>query len=547
MPFQSRIRTGKRLFLVLSLLLIVTDGLFVWINRHSDQEQLHRQLDVESEHLRRLFETQLTATATRMQQTAAYIAMDRDVQQLFLKGQLAVEAEGGGTGGAKAAEARQALLQRLQGPWEKMQEEYDTRQLHFVFGEQATSFLRLHATERYGDPLAAVRFAIRDAIAQRKPTMGYESGRVFSGIRGVVPVFAHNQSDDTETFAGVLEAGTSFSVMLQQLEKASGTHFTVLLHRNHLQQILFPERLREAEASGHFHGDWFIESTTSANTRQLLDSPVVKASLAHRDVSILKLGNENFAIFTFPLRDYLGGVELQRPAAGTVLAWRSIDAEVAQQRHNLVVNLFYAFGAFLLIEILLYSGIRLTTRHLNGIIEQQTEELRKQAIHDRLTGLYNRHHLDEAFSRECARARRYREPLSIAILDLDHFKRVNDEHGHLVGDKVLADFAHLIGQNLRAADLVFRYGGEEFLILLANTPQHSAREACEHIRISLMESSVGGLPVGSVTVSVGVTTMSVDEPHDLGQLLQRADSALYRAKSSGRNRVEEEKPDSVRE
>jgi diguanylate cyclase (GGDEF)-like protein len=541
MPFQSRIRTGKRLFLILSFLLIVTDGLFVWINRHSDQEELYRQLHVESDHLRHLFEIQVTATATRMQQTAAYIAMDRDVQQLFLKGRLAVEAEGGGAGRTRAAEARQALLQRLQSPWEKMQREYDTRQLHFVFGEQATSFLRLHATDRYGDPLASARFVIRDAIIQRKPTMGYESGRIFSGIRGVVPVFAHTQRDDTETFVGVLEAGTSFSVMLQQLEKASSTHFAVLLHRDHLEEILFPERLRAAEATGHFHGDWFIESTTSANAPALLDSPEVKSSLSHHDVSTLKAGNENFAIYSFPLRDYLGGIESQRAAVGTVLAWRSIDAEVALQRHHLVVNLFYAFGAFLLIEVLLYSGIRLTTRHLNGIIEQQTEELRKQAIHDRLTGLYNRHHLDEAFSRECARAMRYREPLSIAILDLDHFKRVNDEHGHLVGDQVLADFAHLIGQNLRAADLVFRYGGEEFLILLANTPQHSAREACEHIRTSLMESSVGGLPIGNITVSIGVTTMNVGESPELGLLLQRADSALYRAKASGRNRVEEEK------
>ena len=547
MPFQSRIRTGKRLFLILSILLIVSDALFVWINRYSDQEQFHQQLDMESEHLNRLFETQIAATATRMQQTAAYIAMDHDVQQLFLKGRLAVDAEGGGPGGAKAAEARQALLQRLQGPWEKMQEEYDTRQLHFVFDEHATSFLRLHAPERFGDPLASVRFTIRNALAQRKPTMGYEPGRIFSGIRGVVPVYAQAPRDGSEIFVGVLEAGTSFTVMLQQMEKASGTHFAVLLHRKHLEEILFPERLHDAEASGHFHGEWFIESTASPNTRELLDTAAVQASLARHDVFTLDREGEPFAIFSFPLRDYLGGIDPQRPAVGSVLAWRSIAAEAAQQRHNLVVNLFYAIGALVLIEILLYSGIRLTTRHLNGIIERQTEELRNQAIHDRLTGLYNRFHLDEAFTREAARVMRYHEPLSIAILDLDHFKLVNDEHGHLVGDQVLADFAYLIGQRLRAADLVFRYGGEEFLILLANTPEHSAREACEHIRTSLMESSVGGLPIGNVTVSIGVTTMSMTKPEELSQLLQRADSALYRAKSSGRNRVEEEVPDSVRE
>jgi len=540
MPLSS-LRTARRLFFVLSVLLILTDALFVWINMRAAQTQIHQQFHVESDQLRRLFDSQLASTATRMQQTAAYIAMDRDVQQLFLQGTQAVEAEGGGAGGVKAARARQALLQQLQEPWKKMQDEYDTRQLDFEYGEQATSFLRLHAPEHFGDALAPTRFAVRDAIQQRKPTMGFEIGRIVSGIRGVVPVSAHPHGTDKPVFIGVLEAGTSFSVMLQQLEAASGTHMAVLLHREPLMASLFAEQMHAIEGTGNLIGDWFIESSSSQDVRSFISAPEVQWCLAHDDVTTFRTGSHHYAVFSFPLRDYQGVQDPKRPAVGAVLAWRDIDDELAQLNKMLLVNLVYALGAFLLIEVLLYSGIRITTRHLDGIIEQQTEELRNQAIHDRLTGLYNRYHLDDAFRRECARAQRYREPLSIAILDLDHFKRVNDEHGHLVGDNVLADFAHLIGQRLRAADLVFRYGGEEFLIMLGNTPVGSAREVCEHIRTLLMTSSVGGLPKGSVTVSIGVTTMNVDEVCDLGQLLDRADSALYRAKGAGRNRVEEGK------
>jgi diguanylate cyclase (GGDEF)-like protein len=127
-------------------------------------------------------------------------------------------------------------------------------------------------------------------------------------------------------------------------------------------------------------------------------------------------------------------------------------------------------------------------------------------------------------------ARRHGHPLSIAILDLDHFKRVNDSHGHKVGDDVLVAAAHAMGTHLRAEDQLGRLGGEEFLVLLPDTDGEAAGHVAEKLRA---EVAAAPSPV-AVTVSIGVATWDGEAPEDL---LHRADEALYAAKEAGRDRV----------
>jgi diguanylate cyclase (GGDEF)-like protein len=144
---------------------------------------------------------------------------------------------------------------------------------------------------------------------------------------------------------------------------------------------------------------------------------------------------------------------------------------------------------------------------------------------------------------QLATARRFRQPLSALMLDVDHFKSVNDRFGHAVGDQVLRALADRCRTALRSIDILGRYGGEEFAILLPGTPQHPAASVlAERIRGRICESPVhtdaGNIPI---TVSVGVAGM-LDESHDLGELLKRADQSLYLAKQQGRNRVVEDLP-----
>ncbi|HLD68853.1 MAG TPA: histidine kinase N-terminal 7TM domain-containing protein [Pseudomonas sp.] len=164
-------------------------------------------------------------------------------------------------------------------------------------------------------------------------------------------------------------------------------------------------------------------------------------------------------------------------------------------------------------------------------------QLQEQALCDPLTGLYNRRYLDDFFARELSRAQRQRSPLALALIDLDHFKWLNDQHGHLVGDDVLKSVAQHLRNSLRSSDAVFRIGGEEFLLILPGAHADEARCRLESLCRELASSplpSRGGDQV--VTLSAGVAIWPA-QGDSLDELLHAADVALYQAKREGRNRV----------
>lgn len=166
------------------------------------------------------------------------------------------------------------------------------------------------------------------------------------------------------------------------------------------------------------------------------------------------------------------------------------------------------------------------------------EEIQQVAIRDSLTGVYNRRGLFEVAEREIARAQRYQRPFSVCLIDIDHFKRVNDTYGHLVGDEVLLKLAQRLNQNLRSIDLLGRFGGEEFIILAVENDLDAARllaeRLCRMIAARPIYTSKGKI---SITLSIGVAELS-DNIRDLPSLIQAADQALYFAKNSGRNQVQ---------
>jgi diguanylate cyclase (GGDEF)-like protein len=164
-------------------------------------------------------------------------------------------------------------------------------------------------------------------------------------------------------------------------------------------------------------------------------------------------------------------------------------------------------------------------------------ELQIQSITDSLTGLFNRRHLFALAEREFQRARRFGRPLSVIMLDVDHFKQVNDTHGHAVGDQVLAEVARRLRSSIRAIDLIGRYGGEEFVLVLPETELPGAGLLGERLRLALANTPVPTLsgPL-AVTASLGVASTQPDVA-DVATLINRADQALYAAKEAGRNRV----------
>lgn len=178
------------------------------------------------------------------------------------------------------------------------------------------------------------------------------------------------------------------------------------------------------------------------------------------------------------------------------------------------------------------NTVATTIAELDGVMRK----LRQQATTDQLTGLGNRRWLTERIAIEQTRAEREKVPISVVLFDLDHFKKINDGHGHDVGDRVLMAVGEVIRDNLRRYDLAARIGGEEFCLVLPKTRAGEAEAIAERFRVQLEKLLIEPLPRGRVTASFGVYEST---PCDSMQaMLLQADRALYRAKETGRNRVQ---------
>lgn len=187
-------------------------------------------------------------------------------------------------------------------------------------------------------------------------------------------------------------------------------------------------------------------------------------------------------------------------------------------------------------ELQLSDALELSEQRLTTITNLH-ELLREQALRDPLTGLYNRRYLDEFFGLEIARAHRQSQAMALALIDLDHFKQLNDEHGHLIGDDLLKSVALFLVKNLRASDVLFRIGGEEFLVILTDVDVEDVRQ-----RIGKLCSDFAAIPMDTrhgtlhLTFSAGVAIWPT-QGETLDELIHYADEALYRAKAAGRNCV----------
>jgi len=162
----------------------------------------------------------------------------------------------------------------------------------------------------------------------------------------------------------------------------------------------------------------------------------------------------------------------------------------------------------------------------------------EMATRDQLTGLYNRRYFMENLEREVARAKRYATALTLCMIDLDHFKNVNDSYGHSAGDSVLSGIGRLLNESARESDFMCRYGGEEFILILPSTDLEGARNVCERLRKRVEEArfEYDTMKI-RITISIGMTEYSPSDDRPLSDLISVADNALYQAKREGRNRV----------
>jgi diguanylate cyclase (GGDEF)-like protein len=260
-----------------------------------------------------------------------------------------------------------------------------------------------------------------------------------------------------------------------------------------------------------------------------------------------------FGIFRLNREDFLRLTVLALAGYAVVVAADLLVRDVP-------VNLFAEAVRFLVLASCLLwcaffgshvAQLRATLRRQNDALQQHVKDARRIAERDHLTSAYNRRYIMEALEQERSRSERRHAPFAIIIFDLDHFKNINDHHGHVTGDRVLSRFAQVARRELREVDVISpgrrrhafgRFGGEEFIALLPETGLEGARHCAERMQeVMAKERFENGI---KVTFSAGIAVYRYGET--IEQTLSRADDALYRAKDGGRDRVYEEKPASKR-
>lgn len=290
----------------------------------------------------------------------------------------------------------------------------------------------------------------------------------------------------------------------------------------HSVEHLLPQDVLREDASRHSPDAYVIFSDTSHDLESLLPDLRARSHLRHASVLVVYPDGAN-DVATTALN--LGASDIAAlSSSGEEIAWR-IDA-------------------------------MLERKHLQDQLRNSDEQSYRAAATDPLTGLYNRRYAEAYIADMLVSAQETGHNFVMMLTDIDHFKQVNDQHGHGVGDRVLCAVAERLRENVRACDLVSRHGGEEFLIVMPNTTEEEARHTSERLRLAMASEPVvtssGAVPV---TISIGVASGSVplslpaqrngtfDQPDGMqtsifGTVLEAADTALYRAKELGRNRVE---------
>lgn len=287
-------------------------------------------------------------------------------------------------------------------------------------------------------------------------------------------------------------------------------------------------------------------------TRRFLDTRVYSPRLDR-----FALGLQALALLCFVLSFFLPYSELIRPLAmltvvvtATIMTLGTIGLIKGYKpaRYFMVgwglllvgvlMNMLKNFG-LLPHNVLTQNGFQIGSLCemvlLSLALASRVNEMQRQSRTDALTKLFNRRFFDERIAFEFERAQHFRQPLSLLVVDIDHFKAFNDQHGHSRGDEVLRTVARQLLDGVRDQDIVCRYGGEEFVLILPGASGDQAMQVAESLRYAIEQSKVHGAE--SITISVGVASPGDGDLADVGALFRAADAALYQAKAAGRNRV----------
>jgi len=345
-----------------------------------------------------------------------------------------------------------------------------------------------------------------------------------------------------------LDAVVFSMIRLRQLEEASiqnAEKYKAIVENSPVHILVLDRNMRIVEMNAAFRKNFshvrlqdnLFDSCFDVQPSNPENHPVMLAlTIGHKQEGVtdcLIQGRRRFLqIHATPIKDLRGEISNIITVIIDVTEQHNLEQDLRKQieRHNRAIH-----HQDLLSDHLM--SVQRELKEKNIQLEEARQQLELLSITDPLTGLYNRRHFDLALVNESVRCKRYRHPLSLCIMDIDHFKQVNDEYGHPTGDIVLKELARILQNHLRETDTIARYGGEEFAAILPETDQATAMMIAERLRATIEHHSFE-TDAGSIRMSVSIGLCSVCRSKiDIDELLQATDEALYVAKNKGRNQI----------
>jgi diguanylate cyclase (GGDEF)-like protein len=426
---------------------------------------------------------------------------------------------------ALAQRNRLALLQHAKPLYEDLRRDFNITHFYFT-GTDRVNLLRVHAPFRYGDVIE--RITMLQAESSGSIAYGVELGSLGTFTLRVVAPWYDKQ---THKLIGYVELGMETDQVIKKLEDFFGVQVITVINKEVLQRDKWENGMRTLGRTPRW--DRFPEIVTSEQSMHSIPALLTEhleheGGLSNNNILQLMYQDRSYQVTTIPLHDMSG-----RNIARMILV-ADVSEEETIARQTIYTGSITALtmgGALFLFFYWLVGRI-------GQRIESNEKELQDLASHDGLTGLFNHRSFYSLLEDEIARAGRYKHPASLLLIDIDHFKRVNDSYGHQAGDEILRALSERLLSSMRCTDKICRYGGEEITIILPEADKPSANKIAENVRTMIAQKpfAIDNGQNIKITVSIGLATYP-QHAEDLVLLVSAADTALYEAKGNGRNRV----------
>lgn len=498
-----------RLWFLLPLtgVLLITGLLMVLaIHRHAAAD-VERDAESAANRAEHLYQEEIEGVANMLGAAMEVLSTDQGLRQ------------------ALARRDRMQLLQRAAPLYAELKKRYSVT--HFYFSDRSrVNILRVHQPERFGDVIG--RATTLQAQRSNQTSYGVELGPLGTfTLRLVTPWFAADGQ-----LLGFVELGMEIDHVLRKVQHIGNARTYVLINKQFLVRKEWEQGMRTL---GRLP-DWEQFPDVVVNNQATEELPKELAPGLHASLlgerklaEYVEAGPSAYRAVFLPLKDAAGN------SVGRMVLLLDVSAQVKEVDMLTRESVLVGAVACVILFGFFYWLLGVVGRRL----ERDQQMLRDLASHDGLTGLFNHRMYYVRLDEEFIRRRRTGTALSMLLLDVDHFKLVNDQYGHLAGDMVLRTLGELVTHSCRAMDTAYRYGGEEIAVILPETDAEGALEIAERLRkaVEAYRFELGAGKEGHVTVSIGVATSS-ESLSSSSELTESADRAMYRAKEQGRNRVE---------